>query len=159
MKPDKIMECRLSRRHVLAMGGCAFLMATFGRVAEADASPKETKARLKELTGGADLQKGRITINLPTLTQDGKRTRINVAVDSPMDKEDYVKTVHILAERNTVPDIASYHFTPLSGKCDFTTRIRVAKSQTIVVAAEMSDGTVYLAKARCKVARGAGGCG
>ncbi len=158
MKPDKIMEYRLSRRSVLAMGGCAVLMAIFGSF-PASASPKEAKARLAELTAGAKLQKGRIHINLPKLTQDGKRTRINVSVDSPDAESDYVKAVHILAERNTVPDIASYRFSPLSGICDFTTRIRVAKSQTIIVAAQMNDGSVYIAKARCKVARGAGGCG
>jgi sulfur-oxidizing protein SoxY len=76
-----------------------------------------------------------------------------------MTEDDYVKHVHILAERNTEPEIASYHFSPMSGKCEFVSRLRVAKSQTILVGAEMNDGSFYLAKARCNVARGAGGCG
>ncbi len=156
-----MIEYRVSRREVLKAGGAAFVTAAFMGlgVFPASASPKEAKARLAELTMNAETQKGRIHINLPKLTQDGKRTRLNVAVDSPMTEDDFVKKVHVLAERNTVPDIASYRFTPLSGKCEFVTRIRVAKSQTILVAAEMNDGAVYLAKARCKVARGAGGCG
>jgi len=153
---EPIEHYRLSRRQVLVLGGTAFLaLSPLG----AEASPKKAKARLAELTKGAKLQKGRINIDLPTLTQDGTRTRIKISVDSPMTVDDYVKSVHILAERNTVPNVATYHFAPQSGVAEIVTRIRVAKSQTIIVAAEMSDGSAYFAKARCKVARGAGGCG
>jgi len=153
-------QARISRRDVLKLGGAAVVTALLaGLPLPAGASPREAKQRLTELTKGADLQKGKIEIDLPPLTQDGKRTRIHLTVDSPMTETDFVKAVHVLAERNTVPDIASYFFGPMSGKVDITTRIRVAKSQTIIVAAEMNDGSVYYAKARCNVARGAGGCG
>jgi len=153
---ESIEHYRLSRRQVLVLGGTAILaLSPLG----AEASPKQAKAQLAELTKGAKLQKGRVNIDLPGLTQDGTRTRIKISVDSPMTDQDYVKALHILAERNTVPNVATYHFTPRSGVAEIITRIRVAKSQTIIVAAEMSDGSVYYAKARCKVARGAGGCG
>lgn len=156
-----ITEYRFSRRQVLRAGGVALLATTLLGLGTfpAEATPKEAKARLKELTDGKELQKGKITISLPQLTQDGKRTRLKVAVDSPMSEDDFVRKVHVLGERNTSPDIASYLFSPLAGKCEFVTRIRVAQSQTIIVAAEMNDGSVYVAKARCNVARGAGGCG
>jgi sulfur-oxidizing protein SoxY len=158
---NSIEHYRLSRRQVLRLGGTALVTsAVLGLTPfEVEASPKKTKARLVELTHGEPLRKGRVQISLPSLTQDGTRTRIEVSVDSPMTETDYVKALHILAERNTVPDVATYHFGPLSGKAEIITRIRVAKSQTIIAAAEMSDGSVYYTKARCKVARGAGGCG
>ncbi|MCW9033758.1 MAG: thiosulfate oxidation carrier protein SoxY [Rhodospirillales bacterium] len=158
---EPMEEYRLSRRQVLVLGGVALATtAIFGLTPfNAKASPKEARAKLAELAKGAELQKGRINITLPKLTQDGSRTRIKFAVDSPMTEQDYVKSVHILAERNTVPNVGTYHFTPLSGKAEITTRIRIVKSQTIIVAAEMSDGSIYYAKARCNVARGAGGCG
>ena len=158
---ESFEEYGLSRRQVLALGGTPLLTTTiFGLTPfDVEASPRKTKERLAELTKGAKLQKGRITIDLPALTQDGKRTRIKISVDSPMTEDNYVKAMHILAERNTVPNVATYRFSPISGVAAITTRIRVAKSQTIIVAAEMSDGSVYFTKARCKVARGAGGCG
>ena len=161
MSIQQINEYKLSRRQVLAFGGAGFITAAlFGLTpVEAEASPKEAKKKLAQLTRGAELKKGLVKITLPALTQDGSRTRIKVSVDSPMTEINYVKAVHVLAERNTVPEIASYSFGPLSGKAEFTTRIRVARSQTIIVAAEMSDGSFHYAKARCKVARGAGGCG
>ena len=151
-----IEEYRFSRRQVLSFGGAGLLLlAPFG----AEASPAKAKERLAQLTNGAELQKGRIAIDLPRLTQDGKRTRIRVSVDCPMNDECHVKALHILAERNTVPNVATYHFTPISGFAEITMRNRVAKSQTIIAAAELSDGSVYYTKARCNVARGAGGCG
>ena len=151
-----VEEYRFSRRQVLSFGGAALLvLSPLG----AAASPAKAKERLAQLTRGAELQKGHVAIDLPNLTQDGKRTRIKVSVDCPMNEECYVKALHILAERNTVPNVATYHFTPISGVAEITMRIRVAKSQTIIAAAELNDGSVYYAKARCKVARGAGGCG
>ena len=154
-------ECRLSRRHVLALGGAsiatAFLSSSMFQPAMA--SPKDARHKLAELTGDADLKTGRIHISLPKLAPDGTRVRIKIEVDSPMTETNYTRAIHILGERNTVPEIASYQFTPASGKAEITTRIRLAKSQTIIAAAEMNDGSLYIAKARCKVARGAGGCG
>ena len=158
---ESIEQYGLSRRQVLILGGTtAAATAILGLTSVGvGASPRQAKKRLAELTKGAVLRKGRIKIDLPALTQDGRRTRIRVSVDSPMSENDYVKALHILAERNTVPEVGTYRISPFSGVAEITTRIRVAKSQTIIAAAEMSDGTVFYAKARCKVARGAGGCG
>jgi sulfur-oxidizing protein SoxY len=55
--------------------------------------------------------------------------------------------------------VASYHFGALAGEARISTRIRVARTQILIVAAELSDGTFHVGKARCKVARGGGGCG
>lgn len=158
---ESIEEYRLSRRQVLMIGGTALATAAILGLSptDAEASPRAAKEKLASLANGGPLKKGRVKIDLPALTQDGRRTRIKVSVESPMTEDDYVKALHILAERNTVPDVATYHFSPMSGVAEITTRIRVAKSQTIIAAAELSDGSIFYAKARCKVARGAGGCG
>ena len=37
-------------------------------------------------------------------------------VESPMSADDYVKHVHVFADGNPRPDVASFHFTPASGK-------------------------------------------
>jgi sulfur-oxidizing protein SoxY len=156
-----IAEVRLTRRQVVAAGGAAALTAALAGLMPdaAEASPKDVKQKLAELTGGAPLNTGRIAIDVPPYTQYGKQVRIAVSVDSPMSAEDRVEALHILAERNTVPEVASYHFGALAGHARISTRIRVARTQILVVAAEMSDGTFHVGKARCKVARGGGGCG
>ncbi len=152
---------QLTRRQVVAGGGGAVLaLAVLGLAPGAAlASPKDAKELLKELTGGAALNKGRVHVTLPKLTDKGPFTRIAVSVDSPMSDDDYVKALHIVAERNTVPEVASFYFTPMNGTAEVTTRIRLRKSQIIVAVAEMSDGTAYVGKGRTKVSRGGGGCG
>jgi len=152
---------QLNRRQVVAGGGgAAIALALFGLGPEpALASPTTAKKMLAELTGGATLNKGRVHVSLPKLTDKGPFTRITVAVDSPMKADDYVKAVHIVSERNTVPEVASFYFTPMNGKAEVTTRIRLRKTQIIVAVAEMSDGAAYIGKGRTKVSKGGGGCG
>jgi len=151
----------ISRRQALALGGGAMAAAAiFGALPNAAlASPKDARTKLAKLVNGAVLQKGRVHVTLPKYTDRGPFTRIVVAVDSPMTDDDHVKAIHIVAERNTVPEVASYYFGPHNGRAHVATRIRLAKSQNILAAAEMNDGSVYLGRARTKVSRGGGGCG
>ena len=74
-----------------------------------------------------------------------------------MTAEDYVKAVHIYADGNPVPNVATFRFSPESGKARVSTRMRMRKSQNIVAVAEMSDGSVYMGKKAVKVT--IGGCG
>ena len=157
----EITEVRMTRRQVMAAGGVAALAASVAGLTPfaAEAKPRDVKKKLAELTGDAKPEQGRIAIEVPTYTEYGKQVRIAVTVDSPMTEEDRIKAVHLFAERNTVPDVASYHFGPLAGKARVSTRIRVARTQILVVLAETASGAFYIGKARCKVARGGGGCG
>ncbi len=151
----------LTRRQVLAAGGgaaCAVAALAWWPDA-ARASPKEAKAALAGLTGGATFNKGRVRVSLPAITDRGPFTRLVVTVDSPMTADDYVKAIHIVAERNTVPDVASFRLGPHNGRARVATRIRLKQSQNILAVAEMSDGTAYVGRARTKVLSGAGGCG
>jgi sulfur-oxidizing protein SoxY len=98
-------------------------------------------------------------VKLPKITDKGPFTRITISVDSPMGANDFVKAVHVVSERNTLPEVASFYFTPMNGKAEVTTRIRLKKTQVIVVVAEMNDGSAYIGKGRTKVSLGGGGCG
>jgi sulfur-oxidizing protein SoxY len=55
--------------------------------------------------------------------------------------------------------LASFYLSRAIGKAEVSTRIRLIKTQVVVVLAEMSDGSLFLGKARCKISTGAGGCG
>ena len=74
-----------------------------------------------------------------------------------MTEANHVTHVHVFADGNPRPDVASFHFTPASGKAAASTRMRLAKTQNIVAVAEMSDGKVVTAKKEVKVT--IGGCG
>ncbi|MBT2989897.1 MAG: hypothetical protein B6D72_12295 [gamma proteobacterium symbiont of Ctena orbiculata] len=151
----------LNRRQLLLICG-AWAAAGFplgGLVGSAQAGPRDAKKRLAELTGGVKPQKGRISITLPKVTDQGRFVPIRISVDSPMNEQDYVRAIHVVAERNPTPEVASFHLSPANGKAQVSTRIRLLKTQVVVVAAEMSDGSVYLGKGRSKITGGAGGCG
>ena len=150
---------QLTRRQVVAGGGGAVLaLAVLGLAPGAAlASPKDAQKLLTELTGGAALNKGRVHVTLPKLTDQGPFTRIAVSVDSPMSDADYVKSVHVFADGNPNPNVATYHFTPANGAARFAARIRLAKTQNVIAVAEMSNGDLYMAKSEVKVT--IGGCG
>ena len=147
----------LTRRQVLAVFAAAAVAGLPAR--PAGAAPKDAKKRLAELTGGVKPQRGKVKVIVPKVTDQGDFIPLRVVVDSPMSEADHVTAVHVLAERNPSPAVASFRLTPASGRAEVSTRIRLVKTQVIQVAAEMNDGSVYLAKARCKISSGAGGCG
>jgi sulfur-oxidizing protein SoxY len=63
----------------------------------------------------------------------------------------------ILADGNPRPEVATFHFTALSGTAAATTRMRLAKTQNVIALAKMADGSVYMDKKEVKVT--IGGCG
>jgi sulfur-oxidizing protein SoxY len=58
---------------------------------------------------------------------------------------------------NPRPEIATFLLTPQSGKAAVSSRMRLGKTQDIIVVAEMSDGKFYMGKRAVKVT--IGGCG
>jgi sulfur-oxidizing protein SoxY len=121
------------------------------------ASPEDVKMAIEERIGDKAAKEGRINLELPQIAGDGNTVPIAFEVDSPMTESDYVKAVHVFAEQNPLPNVASFYFTPRSGKAWVSTRMRLLKTQNVVAVAEMSDGSVYMASTEVKVTLG--GCG
>lgn len=87
-----------------------------------------------------------IILNLPNFAYDGSRVPFSIEVKSPMTETNYVRQVHVLAEHNPFPRIATFHFTPLNGKAFARTRIRLSKSQHVIAVAELNDGSILTAR-------------
>ena len=121
------------------------------------ANPEDVMMAIEQRIGDKATMDGRISLELPQIAENGNTVPIAFEVDSPMTEGDYVKAVHIFAEKNPLPDVASFYFTPRSGKARASTRMRMLKTQNIVAVAEMSDGSVYMTKTEVKVT--IGGCG
>ena len=159
MKDRTLFDDALPRRSILTGAAALGVLATTGLPKDAFATPKEAKKMLAELTGVKKPKKGRVTIEVPSLTDQGALVPIRITVDSPMSADDYVKEIHVVGERNSKPEIATFRFTPMSGKAEVSTRVRMKETQIVLAAAVMNDGSVFLGKARCRVVGGAGGCG
>ncbi|MFC5507700.1 thiosulfate oxidation carrier protein SoxY [Bosea massiliensis] len=146
----------LTRRSTLTAGALAGFASLLGaRLAFAD--EKMVMAEIKKLYGDKTMAEGKIKLDIPEIAENGLVVPVNVEVDSPMTEADYVKAVHIYADGNPQPGIVSYSFTPACGKASAATRMRLAQTQNIVCVAEMSNGSLHMAKANVKVT--IGGCG
>ena len=145
-----------TRRQALTLAG-AGIAALLLRPAIALASAEQVAAEIKKLFGDKKLNDGKIKLDLPSIAENGLVVPLSFEVESPMTDKDYVKSVHILAEGNPNPQVASFRFTPMSPKAAAAIRIRLAQTQNIVVIAEMSSGEVFIAKREVKVT--IGGCG
>jgi sulfur-oxidizing protein SoxY len=102
-------------------------------------------------------REGKVSIKAPELAENGNNVPVTVGVASPMTEADHVKAIHIVAEGNPSPGVASFFFTPANGKAEVQLRVRLAQTQRIVVIAQMSDGSLGRADREVKVTLG--GCG
>jgi sulfur-oxidizing protein SoxY len=109
------------------------------------ATPETMRAAVKKVVGEASLQKGKVKLDLPPLVENGNVVSVTVSVDSPMTAADHVKAIHIFNEKNPLPDILGVRLGPRAGRASFSTRIRLADTQTITAIAELSDGTFWSA--------------
>ncbi|WP_135465727.1 SoxY-related AACIE arm protein [Crenalkalicoccus roseus] len=146
----------IRRRHLLAAAAGGVAIAALPRAAGAEMQPATTEA-IRKVTGGKTPQEGRVTLRLPPIAENGNTVPVTVSVDSPMTAADHVKTVHLFADRNPTPDVATFHFTPAMGRAQADTRMRLGQTQDVIAVAEMSDGSLWMGRTEVKVT--IGGCG
>jgi sulfur-oxidizing protein SoxY len=109
----------------------------------ARATPETMQAAIKRVVGSSPLRKGKVTLDLPPIVENGNTVSIEVTVDSPMTLDDHVKAIHVFNEKNPLPNVIGAKFGPRAGKAAVATRIRLADSQKIIAIAELSDGTFW----------------
>jgi sulfur-oxidizing protein SoxY len=146
---------RLSRRETLALGGGA-LAATVVDM-PAWATPSEAQAEIAKFTGGKAVQNGPISIDLPEIAENGNTVPLAIVVEHPMNAESYVSDILVVSDGNPRPGFATFHLTPLSGRAEAATRVRLNATQYVIVVAKTSDGKFLTAQKQVKVT--IGGCG
>ena len=147
------------REFVLGAGAAAAMAVLLGRAAPGRAQDTFAiwQVQLKKILGDAKPIEGKIAIDLPEIAENGNTVPFSVTVESPMTDADHVKAVHVVSTGNPIPDVASFAFTPASGKASVSSRMRLAKTQDVIAVAELSDGRFLMGKRMVKVT--IGGCG
>jgi sulfur-oxidizing protein SoxY len=112
--------------------------------------------RLAAFTDGAEPLVGRIVLDLPEIAENGAAVPMTLSVESPMRPDDHVEAVLVLAGGNPNAAVATFRFSPLSGRAEVNTRIRLARTQDVTAVARMSDGSLYMVTREVKVT--VGGC-
>ncbi len=139
---------RATRRDVLAAGAGALALIA---ARPARATPESMAAAIKAFVGEAQVQKGKVALDIPPLVENGNSVPLKITVESPMTAQDFVKTIAVFNERNPQPNIAHFHLGPRAGRATVSTRIRLGDSQTIIAIAELSDGSFWSGSAELVV--------
>jgi sulfur-oxidizing protein SoxY len=132
-----------SRRELLKGAGAFAGGLLLVSVRAADATPASMQATIRNALGDVEIGKGRVSLEIPSLVENGNTVPMTVAVDSPMTATDYVKSIYVFNEKNPQPNVIGIHLGPRAGKASISTRIRLADSQRVVAIAQMSDGSVW----------------
>lgn len=124
------------RRRLLWGSGVLLVCPALARANSPDMMPL-----LKEVMGATAVRAGRVALDIPRLADNGNAVPLKVKIDSPMTAADYVKTIHIVAEKNPRPLVAVFHLGPRAGRAEINTRIRLNGTQFVMAVATMGDGS------------------
>ena len=135
-----------TRRHFLAatvsLAGGIGLAPVLG-LRPAGATPEAMQDAIRKTIGEVPVRKGKVTLDLPPLVENGHTVAMTVKVDSPMTEKDHVRRIHVFNEKNPLPNVVTFYLGPRAGRASISTRIRLADTQLVVAIAEMSDGSLW----------------
>jgi sulfur-oxidizing protein SoxY len=132
-------------RRDLLLAGMAGLGVALIKIEPAAATPESMKRAIRQVVGEASVRKGKVTIDVPALVENGNTVALAVEVESPMTAQDHVKAIHVFNEKNPQPNVISARLGPRAGRAKISTRFRLADTQTVVAIAELSDGSFWSA--------------
>jgi sulfur-oxidizing protein SoxY len=143
----------VTRRTILAAaiaGGAGLASGTLAAArSEADA---DAIAEVRRMTGKTATLSPRLHLAMPSHFPNGYIVPMTLRIDSKMTDTDHVRQVQVLAPRNPINPVATFHFLPGRSEPRISTRIRLAGPQDVMAIAEMNDGTLLMTRAFVEVA-------
>jgi sulfur-oxidizing protein SoxY len=130
----------MQRRELLHLG---LALGAGVVVRPALATSSEMQAAIRGYTDGAQVQVGRVLLDVSPLVENGNAVPITVSVQSPMTAAEHVTGIAVFNDRNPQRDVVRFTLGPRSGRAVMSTRIRLATSQQLVAVARLSDGTYW----------------
>jgi len=143
----------MRRRFIALLASLAAASLLPSRAVRAQADP--FAALLKQVTGGAAVRPGRVTVDTPRLADNGHSVPLTVSVESPMTAADHVRSITLLSERNPRPLMATFHLGPKAGRAEVTTRVRLNGTQRVLAVAHLADGSYWSGTAEVEVTESA----
>lgn len=147
---------QMGRREGLALAVGLMGLSLATRSAQAQmAAP--TRAAIDRVLAARTAEEAGITLRVPPIAENGNTVPMTVIVDSPMTDADHIKAIHVFADKNPTPEVASFRLSPAMGRAQVDTRIRLGQTQDVIAIAETSGGRLLIGRAEVKVT--IGGCG
>lgn len=126
--------------------------------AEPDPAKSQYWDTIRQITfGDREILDGKDIIRMYLTLKAADSATVPIMVKGQIDQtsERYIKSIHLIIERNPGPSAGIYHFTPDSGRVQLETRLRFEDFSHIRAVAETNDGKLYMDSRWVKAA---GGC-
>ena len=163
LRMRETMKISLLNRRIflISSAGAAAAFPAWLAAAEDMASSQLERSKLfneafAALTQGAKLAEGMIVLDLPDIAENGNFVPVTISVDSPMTEADHVTAIYLLSTANPLAKVATFKLSPVNGVARVQSRMRLSKTQDVVVLAQMSTGALAMASQTVKVT--IGGC-
>lgn len=151
---------QLTRRGFFGAMGAAGLGVTTlggtlsGLMQEAHADPMDDLIKQELGEGAVAMEK--VKINAPDTAENAALVRLPIVVDHPMEPNNYIQSMIVIADNNPKPLVAKLDLLPELGVVDMEFRIRMAKKGPVRVIVKTNTGKLYGAVKEINVAEG--GC-
>lgn len=146
----------ISRRKAVKMMAVSSALFCSG-IGAVLAGKAEVSDQINNIVSGSQTRDADVFLDVPEIAENGNQVKVAFEIESPMSDADFVKEVYILADGNPAPNVAKFNFTPYSGECFASTRMRLSKTQDVYLIAKFSDDTHSITQSTIKVT--IGGCG
>jgi len=146
--------------HLINRVMTATLFFSFSTVVFADVAPADYRQQLsdkvweenirvpnfqdREIIEGA--AQDILEIKAPYTAEDATIVPVSIHTKIPQSPDKYIQKIHIYIDKNPVPLVGIFEFTPHSGSADLAMRIRVDDFSYVRAIAEMNDGKLYMTK-------------
>ncbi len=136
------MNSAISRRKATLL---ALSVVAQPALAQSAISSDQTLAQaIAAYTGGVQPQRGKVSITIAPLVDNGNAVPVDVRVDHPQQEGNFVSQIALFNERNPQREVAEFELFPASGAAMISTRMRLATTQQIAAVAKLSDGTWWM---------------
>lgn len=143
--------------HLAALATLGSMLLACSNGAWAEASDKLWPVVKESFFAGKTIEPAPfIKLEGPRRAESGAQVPITLTVDKSLTDADAIKTIYLIVDANPIKLAATYHFTPLSGKAQIATRIRMETDSFVRAIGETADGRLYMTAIEI---RAAGGCG
>ena len=116
---------------------------------------KKVRASLFEARPIATASADTLVLDVPLRAEDAAIVPIAIRTRLPQTTQRYVEKLYLIIDNNPSPISAIFTFTPLSGRADIETRVRVDEYTFVRAIAEMNDGSLTMTTRWVKAS---GGC-
>ena len=132
----------------------------FAAAAQADVMPSDWRQKLSDEAWEENLrqptfqdreiledaEQNVLEVKAPYRAEDAALTPVSIHTKFPQSEDLYIRKMHVFIDKNPVPLVGIFDFTPDSGKADLAMRVRVNDHTYVRVIAELNNGELHMGK-------------